>query len=382
MQLAHPADADQADADVVAGGGGWLGHQWSPPWMSSVRAAAEAVPRAAASRVESEPMPTKVQPCPRRRWAAAPSPTGRPQALPWPGGGGADRLQRLQVGRGGDVAGDAEVVAEVAGPTNSTSTPSMAAMASAWAGRGRLDLNHAQHLAVGAVKRARVEAEAAGPVVGGDAAVAPRLVARVPHGRGDRGGQAQPGQHHPGRAQVEHPAEADAGVGLDPDHGQDAVGAGGQDGGADLLLTAAAVLQVEQHPVGPGGGADLGRHRRGHAQEDPDGRLPRGQAGRSRPASSGVRAGAVPVAVIRTTLEGQPLLVLGPQLGHARLVSRGRGHVPPDAGAGQVGVGDGRDHDHHRAGVVAGVGEGVADFLGHVRWPGPSSRRPPGPGRP
>jgi hypothetical protein len=31
------------------------------------------------------------------------------------GGGRLDRLQRLQVDRGGDVAGDAEVVAEVAG---------------------------------------------------------------------------------------------------------------------------------------------------------------------------------------------------------------------------------------------------------------------------
>ena len=34
-------------------------------------------------QVESEPIPTKIQPCPRRRRAAAPSPASRPQALPW-----------------------------------------------------------------------------------------------------------------------------------------------------------------------------------------------------------------------------------------------------------------------------------------------------------
>ena len=38
--------------------------------------------------------------------------------------------------------------------------------------------------------------------------------------------------------------------------------AGGRDDVADLLLAAGAVLEVEQHPVEPGGGADLGADRR------------------------------------------------------------------------------------------------------------------------
>ena len=196
------------------------------------------------------------------------------------GGGGPDRVQRLQVARGGDVAGDAQVVAEVAGPDEQhVHAVDGGDGVGLGHGRGRLDLDHADHLAVGAVQRARVEAEAAGPVVGGHAAVAPGRVAKVPHGLGHLLFRSQPGQHDPGRAQVEHPAEPDAGVGLDPDHGGHAVGGRGQHGRADLLLAAAAVLQVEQDPVGPGGGADLGRHRRGHPEEGPDGRLPRGQPG-------------------------------------------------------------------------------------------------------
>ena len=39
----HPADTDQADAEVVTPGGGWLSHQWSPPLASSFRAAWRAV---------------------------------------------------------------------------------------------------------------------------------------------------------------------------------------------------------------------------------------------------------------------------------------------------------------------------------------------------
>ena len=37
----------------------------------------------------------------------------------------------------------------------------------------------------------------------------------------------------------------------------------------------------------------------------------------------------------------------------------GRGHVPPDPGARQVGVRDDGHHDHDRAGVAAGSGQRV-----------------------
>src|SRR4029450_4225943 len=115
------------------------------------------------------------------------------------GGGGPDRLQRLQVGRRGDVAPDAEGVAEVAGADEQhVDAVDGGDGVGLGDGGGRLDLDHAQHLALAAVQPARVEAEAAGPVVGGAAAVAPRLVAQVPHGLGGLGGRAPPGEDRRG----------------------------------------------------------------------------------------------------------------------------------------------------------------------------------------
>src|SRR5206468_6201277 len=40
------------------------------------------------------------------------------------------------------------------------------------------------------------------------------------------------------------------------------------------------------------------------------------------------------------------------------------GDVPPHAGAGEVGVGDGGDDDHHRTVVVAGGGQGLPHLAG------------------
>ena len=57
----------------------------------------------------------------------------------------------------------------------------------------------------------------------------------------------------------------------------------------------------------------------------------------------------------------------GLHLGHFR-----RRDVPPDAGAGQIGVWDRRHHDDDRPVVIAGVGEGSADF---GRGDGPDSPR-------
>jgi len=50
--------------------------------VDEVRARPNSAVTAAASSAESEPMATNDQPCSRRRAAAAPSVTSRPQALP------------------------------------------------------------------------------------------------------------------------------------------------------------------------------------------------------------------------------------------------------------------------------------------------------------
>ena len=76
----------------------------------------------------------------------------------------------------------------------------------------------------------------------------------------------------PGCPAVQDPAHPDPGGGFDPDHGGHPVAPGGRDDVADLLLAAAAVLEVEQHPVDPGRGADFrGQWRRG-PEEGAEGR--------------------------------------------------------------------------------------------------------------
>jgi hypothetical protein len=74
-------------------------------------------------------------------------------------------------------------------------------------------------------------------------------------------GGVQAREHDPGGAVVEYPADADAGIGLHPHDHRDAIGGGHRDGGAELLLPAGAVLEVEQQPVEPGSRAHLGRDR-------------------------------------------------------------------------------------------------------------------------
>jgi His/Glu/Gln/Arg/opine family amino acid ABC transporter permease subunit len=75
-------------------------------------------------------------------------------------------------------------------------------------------------------------------------------VAQVPNGRSHLVGGVEAGQHHPGRAQVEHPADPEAAGRLDTDHRRYSVSAGGRDDGADLLFTAGTVFEVEQQLVG------------------------------------------------------------------------------------------------------------------------------------
>jgi len=199
----------------------------------------------------------------------------QPARLAVPPGRLPDQAESVDVGGRPGVARHAEVVAEVARadeqhvhPLQGGDRPDLLD------GPARLDLHDGQDLVAGPVEGARVEPEAAGPVVGGHAPVAVGRVAQVPQGLGHLGGRLHAGQHDAGRAQVQDPAEPDAGGRLDPDHGRDAVGAGGRDDVADLLLPARAVLQVEHDPVHPGGGAHLGRDRRGGPDERAKGRLP------------------------------------------------------------------------------------------------------------
>src|SRR5581483_9880462 len=96
-----------------------------------------------------------------------------------------DLVDGLDERRRGHVAGHAEVVAEVAGTdeehVDSVQSGDLVGVAD---GGHRLDLDYAEDLGVGAVERARVEPEPAGPVVGGDAAVTGGRVAQVPDGLG------------------------------------------------------------------------------------------------------------------------------------------------------------------------------------------------------
>ena len=160
------------------------------------------VATAAASSVESEPMPTNVQPSARRAAAAAPSATSSPQALPCRSAARRTRSSASTVDRRGELAGHAEVVAEVAGADEQHVDPvdggDLRRPASTAA--RRLDLDHAEDLVARAVQGARVEPEPAGPVVGGHAPVPGGRVAQVPDRFGDLGRRVEAGQHDPGGA--------------------------------------------------------------------------------------------------------------------------------------------------------------------------------------
>jgi hypothetical protein len=78
-------------------------------------------------------------------------------------------------------------------------------------GAGRLDLHHAKELVVSPVQGTRIQAEAAGPVVGDDGPVSVGRVAQVPDRLADLFDRIHSGQHDAGGTQIQDPAEADAG---------------------------------------------------------------------------------------------------------------------------------------------------------------------------
>src|SRR6188768_4343309 len=84
---------------------------------------------------------------------------------------------------------------------------------------GRLDLHDRQHFAVGAVKGAGVEAEAARSVVGGHTAIPLWRIAQVSYRRRDLFRTVQPRQHDTGRTLIKYAAEPNPLRRLDPDHG-------------------------------------------------------------------------------------------------------------------------------------------------------------------
>ena len=215
------------------------------------------------------------QPCGEADGRGGPVPDEHPGGLPVASRRGQDGVQGLHVGRCGDVAGYAEVVAQVAGADEQHVDPVDGGDVVGGGDRGRgLDLHHAQRLVVSPVQRLGVEPEAAGPVVGGDPAIAGRRVAQM----GQRGlhlcGAVQPGQHDASGPGVQRPSDADPFRRLDADESGDAVAARGRDHVADLLFPAGAVLEVEQHPVEPGRRAHLGADRGGHADERAERRPP------------------------------------------------------------------------------------------------------------
>jgi len=96
--------------------------------------------------------------------------------------GRTDPVQGRPVGRRGQVAGYPEIVAEVARSDEQHVHPvDRGDLVGLLDGAGGLDLDHAED--VGPVERADVQAEPAGAVVGGDAAVAVRRVPQVPDRR-------------------------------------------------------------------------------------------------------------------------------------------------------------------------------------------------------
>ena len=172
------------------------------------------------------------------------------------------------------------------------------------------------------------------------------------------------GQHDSRCPVVQDPAHPDPGVGLHPDHGRHAVRAGGRDDIADLFLTAGAVLQIEQQPVEPGSGADLGGERGRGAQEGAQGGCPRRGPpgpGRHRSAESSGAAHPNHRWVLRSCSYSARSGGTVQHLGHL-----GGSDVPPHPGRRQVGVRDRRDHDDDRAGVSAGVVQRGAEFVGGV----------------
>ncbi len=156
-----------------------------------------------------------------------------------PAGCGADPFDRREVGGRLEVAGHAEVVAEVLRPDEQDVDPIEGRdLLDLLDGGRRLDLHHAQDLTAGAAQRVRVEPEATGPVVGRHAPVPVGRVPQVPDRLADLFGRVHTGQHHPGGAQVQDSADPDAGPGLHPHHRRDAIGTRSRDHVADLLLPA------------------------------------------------------------------------------------------------------------------------------------------------
>ena len=196
----------------------------------------------------------------------------QPAGLAVPFAGGQHGFQCLDKRGSGGVAGHAEVVAEVPGSDEQhVDTVDRGDLVD---GRNRgsgFDLGDDQDFVVGTVQGAGIEPEPAGPVVGGHPADPARREPQVGQCLANLIGTVDAGQHDSRGTVVQDAAHPDPGVGLDPDHGGHPVGTGGRDDVADLFLTAGAVLQVQQQPVEPGSGADLGGERGRGAQEGAQG---------------------------------------------------------------------------------------------------------------
>ena len=94
--------------------------------------------------------------------------------------GGQHGLQCLDEGRGGDVPGDTEVVAEVPGADEQhVDTVDGGDLVDGRHRGGGLDLGDDEDLVVGPVQGAGIEPEPAGPVVGGHPAVPVRREPQV-----------------------------------------------------------------------------------------------------------------------------------------------------------------------------------------------------------
>jgi hypothetical protein len=94
----------------------------------------------------------------------------------------------------------------------------------------------------------------------------------------DLGRGVESGQHDAGSTKVENPTQPDAGGGFHPDHCRNAVGGGREHDGADQVLPARPVLEIENQPVHSGGGACFGRDGRRCADERAHGLLAGGDA--------------------------------------------------------------------------------------------------------
>ena len=168
-----------------------------------------------------------------------------------------------------------------AGPTNRTSTPSIAARSSAAAtasGDSTWNTPRSDSLTRAAMSGVvhRPVARPAGDER--DAAHAGRRIAHPGHAVARLGGGADLRQHHPVRAEVQRAVDAQALHGRHADEGRGRRRLDGEQLGVEVGDRAHAVLEVEDRPVVAGPGDQLGGGGRPEAHEHADGRLAREDA--------------------------------------------------------------------------------------------------------